>query len=113
MKHFIPLYHILLLAALLTGTACSNRQSSYLIGVSQCSDDAWRTQLNKEIIFFPTVTIPRENEFIYFDFSFDRKIRLCRTYPAYKVKILNEFQKMPYYKYFQMLAYIVFDYYIR
>lgn len=54
-------------------------------------------KLNKEIIFFPTVTIPRENEFIYFDFSFDRKIRLCRTYPAYKVKILNEFQKMPYY----------------
>lgn len=54
-------------------------------------------KLNKEIIFFPTMTIPREKEFIYFDFSFDRKIRFCRIYPAYKVKILSEFQKMPYY----------------
>ena len=61
MKHFIPLYHILLLAALLKATACSNRQSSYLIGVSQCSDDAWRTQLNKEIVreaqFYPNVNV--------------------------------------------------------
>ena len=54
-------------------------------------------KLNNELIFFPSVTIPKKKEFIYFDFSFDRKIKLCRTYPAYKVKILNEVQKSPYY----------------
>ena len=54
-------------------------------------------KLNRELVFFPTVTLPGNDEFIYFDFSFDRKINLCRTYPAYKVKILKDVQKPPYY----------------
>ena len=54
-------------------------------------------KLNRELILFPTVTPPEKDEFIYFDFSFDRKINLCRTYPAYKIKILKEVQKPVYY----------------
>ena len=54
-------------------------------------------KLNKEHVFFPTVTIPRKDEFIYFDFAFNRDINLCRTYPAYKIKILKNMQKAPYY----------------
>lgn len=46
MKHF-PLLCTLLVLLLTTG--CNRRQPGYLIGVSQCSEDDWRTQLNKEI----------------------------------------------------------------
>lgn len=47
MKHF-PLL-CTLLALLLATAGCNRRQPAYLIGVSQCSEDDWRTQLNKEI----------------------------------------------------------------
>ena len=41
--------------------SCSGESNNYLIGVSQCSDDDWRTQLNKEILreaqFYPGVKV--------------------------------------------------------
>lgn len=41
--------------------ACSGEKARYVIGVSQCSDDAWRTQMNKEIrreaLFYPGVEV--------------------------------------------------------
>lgn len=50
-----------LLTLVLWLTACSSHGSAYLIGVSQCSDDDWRTQLNKEIRreaqFYPDVRV--------------------------------------------------------
>ena len=57
MKGIYPLIAILLF--LLAG--CTNHDTTLLIGVSQCSDDDWRTQLNKEIIrevqFYPNVAV--------------------------------------------------------
>ena len=42
-------------------SACRNKPARYVIGVSQCSDDEWRTQMNKEIrreaLFYPGVEI--------------------------------------------------------
>ena len=42
-------------------SSCSTSTTDYLIGVSQCSDDDWRTQLNKEILreaqFYPGVRV--------------------------------------------------------
>ena len=59
MKHFNLYLHLALALLLLAG--CSKRQPAYVIGVSQCSDDDWRTQLNKEIIreaqFYPNVSV--------------------------------------------------------
>lgn len=48
MKNFPYLIYALLLALLLP--ACSNEKKEFLIGVSQCSDDAWRRQMNGEIL---------------------------------------------------------------
>ena len=40
---------------------CQNKQAIFRIGVSQCSDDEWRTQMNKEIqresFFYPGVEL--------------------------------------------------------
>ena len=55
----------LVLAALcilcLLSSACSGEKARYVIGVSQCSDDAWRAQMNKEIrreaLFYPGVEV--------------------------------------------------------
>ena len=47
--------------SLLILSACSNKDESLVIGVSQCSDDEWRAQMNKEIrreaLFYPGVRI--------------------------------------------------------
>lgn len=43
------LWLLLLLAMILFG-ACSAREKTYLIGVSQCSEDLWRTTVNGEIM---------------------------------------------------------------
>lgn len=57
MKHLILLLYILCL--LLSG--CQHEQTVFHIGVSQCSDDEWRTQMNKEIrreaLFYPGVEL--------------------------------------------------------
>ena len=49
----------LLFLLLLAG--CADRQERYVIGVSQCSDDEWREQMNKEIsreaLFYPGTEI--------------------------------------------------------
>ncbi len=62
-------YCIILIIALFTlllstVTSCSNgagEAQSYHIGVSQCSDDAWRTKLNeemqRELLFHPEITL--------------------------------------------------------
>ena len=42
-------------------TACTQEKNRFLIGVSQCSDDEWRTQMNKEIrreaLFYPGLEV--------------------------------------------------------
>jgi ABC-type sugar transport system, periplasmic component len=43
-KAFLPI----ILSALLL-TACGGGKKSLVIGVSQCSDDIWRTKLNEEL----------------------------------------------------------------
>lgn len=40
-------YHLLLFLFLLNG--CTSQKSDFVIGVSQCSEDEWREQMNKEI----------------------------------------------------------------
>ena len=45
MKRLIPLLLLLLVCL----TACRKETPRYLIGVSQCSDDEWRHQMNEEI----------------------------------------------------------------
>lgn len=59
MKH---LYYLpVLLTLCLLCTACRQKNRHYTIGVSQCSDDEWRTQMNKEIhreaLFYPDVQV--------------------------------------------------------
>ncbi len=39
-----------LLTAVCILAACSNDDYKYRIGVSQCSDDEWRSQMNSEIL---------------------------------------------------------------
>ena len=57
MKHSTILLYILCL--LLFG--CQHKQTTFYIGVSQCSNDEWRTQMNKEIrreaLFYPGVEL--------------------------------------------------------
>ena len=59
MKHLI--FTLLCLLALLHVAGCGDRHPAYVIGVSQCSDDDWRTQLNMEICreaqFYPNVSV--------------------------------------------------------
>ena len=46
---------------LLTLASCEPAEAEYVIGVSQCSQDEWRTQMNREImresLFFPGVEV--------------------------------------------------------
>ena len=61
MKYF-SVYFLLVLCMLnCLLTACDREEPRYVIGVSQCSDDEWRTQMNKEIrreaLFYPGVEI--------------------------------------------------------
>ena len=60
------LYLIIMLPFLLMGTLCTTSCGEtdsvrYHIGVSQCSDDAWRTKLNeemrRELLFYPGVSL--------------------------------------------------------
>ena len=59
----ILLYGKLLLCGgpLLTLASCEPAEAEYVIGVSQCSQDEWRTQMNREIqreaLFFPGVEV--------------------------------------------------------
>lgn len=59
MKHLY--YFLILLPICLLYTACGQKDKHYTIGVSQCSDDEWRTQMNKEIrreaLFYPDVQV--------------------------------------------------------
>ena len=60
MRHnCISLVSLFLLLALLAG--CSGQQRRYVIGVSQCSDDEWREQMNREItreaLFYPEAEV--------------------------------------------------------
>lgn len=51
MKNHYTLFLTLCLLLLLAGiTSCSSRQPRFRIGVSQCSDDEWRHQMNNEML---------------------------------------------------------------
>ncbi len=56
--HFILVIGI---SVILSLSGCHTQGEDFLIGVSQCSDDDWRTQLNKEILreaqFYPGVKV--------------------------------------------------------
>lgn len=58
MKHVLFVL-VALFCLLMTG--CAPREVRYVVGVSQCSDDEWREQMNKEIrreaLFYPGVKI--------------------------------------------------------
>lgn len=60
MKHN-TFYLFTLCALCLLLTACGRERARFLIAVSQCSDDEWRTQMNKEIrreaLFYPGVEV--------------------------------------------------------
>lgn len=59
----LPILILLALCSIATLmlTSCHQEKNRILIGVSQCSDDEWRTQMNKEIareaLFYPGVTV--------------------------------------------------------
>lgn len=59
MKHLYCLINLLILCLFLT--SCEQEETRYIIGVSQCSDDEWRNQMNKEILrealFYPGVEV--------------------------------------------------------
>ena len=60
MRHnCISLLNLFLLLMLLAG--CTGQQKRFVIGVSQCSNDEWRTQMNKEIsreaLFYPEAEV--------------------------------------------------------
>lgn len=59
MKCHIAYFLTILLC--LTFNACDREKARYVIGVSQCSDDEWRTQMNKEMrreaLFYPDVQV--------------------------------------------------------
>lgn len=50
-----------LILSLLVLSACSGSEKKVVVGVSQCSDDEWRAQMNKEILrealFYPGTTV--------------------------------------------------------
>ena len=48
MKKIIFPFYLLLI--LLSSCGLDKRQENYIIGVSQCSDDAWRRNMNEEIL---------------------------------------------------------------
>lgn len=56
-------WHRYLLLFFLVGLsiACNRKKPEYIIGVSQCSNDEWRVQMNKEILrealFYPEVKV--------------------------------------------------------
>ena len=60
MRHARPLLFALCTLCLLL-TACHHKRTHFLIGVSQCSDDEWRRQMNKEIrreaLFYPGLEV--------------------------------------------------------
>lgn len=59
MKHFYVLLTLFSLCLLPTG--CRQKTPHYVIGVSQCSNDEWRAQMNKEIrresLFYPSIEV--------------------------------------------------------
>ena len=59
MKHLYALIVILIFCLFIS--SCGQKEARYVIGVSQCSDDEWRTQMNKEIrreaLFYPGVEV--------------------------------------------------------
>lgn len=60
MKHLVCGW-IGVICLLFLSVACSRKEMDYTIAVSQCSEDDWRAQMNKEILreglFYPGVNI--------------------------------------------------------
>lgn len=61
MKYLSGFLLTLFVGICLLVTSCQQRQTHYTIGVSQCSDDEWRTQMNREIsreaLFYPEISV--------------------------------------------------------
>ncbi len=64
-QYYHPMNHTFLSVVMcmlyLLLASCEHEQPRFLIGVSQCSNDEWRTQMNKEIrreiLFYPNVKV--------------------------------------------------------
>lgn len=61
MKYLSVLFLSIFMGFCLLITGCQQRKAHYTIGVSQCSDDEWRTQMNREInreaLFYPETEV--------------------------------------------------------
>ena len=61
MKHFLIKYFALITIILSIVSSCKRNEPDFIIGVSQCSDDEWRSRMNEEIIrealFYPNLKV--------------------------------------------------------
>ena len=57
-RHIITIFSIIQLFII---ASCANHERNFIIGVSQCSDDEWRSRMNKEImreaLFYPNLKV--------------------------------------------------------
>ena len=61
MKHFLIKYFALIIIVLSVMPSCKRNEANFIIGVSQCSDDEWRSRMNEEImreaLFYPNLKV--------------------------------------------------------
>ena len=61
MKHFLIKYFALITIILSIVSSCKRNEPDFIIGVSQCSDDEWRSRMNEEImreaLFYPNLKV--------------------------------------------------------
>ena len=61
------LYKLIIILSFLTLYSCKNQNKSFVIGVSQCSDDEWRNRMNEEILreklFYPDLKVDIKTAF--------------------------------------------------
>lgn len=95
------LYNLLIIPILcLLLTSCSQKENAtaYRIGVSQCSDDAWRTKLNeemqRELLFHPEISLEvrsadddNERQAADIDYFIDKKVDLLIVSPNEAAKL--------------------------
>lgn len=57
-KHIIRIFSLIQLFIV---TSCDNQEQKFIIGISQCSDDKWRSRMNEEImreaLFYPNLKV--------------------------------------------------------
>ena len=61
MKHFLIKYFALITIILSIVSSCKRNEPDFIIGISQCSDDEWRSRMNEEImreaLFYPNLKV--------------------------------------------------------